>query len=140
MEEKCRVCLREASDSESIGEVFYSDGKDFLFCVCTAHRSGRKFKAEACENSGSCTTIAADSYSNLLCNAIHNVGVSKHNKSEDITVTNVDKNANDKNEQSYNASSLNHWNTPRVQQCIIISQFNNVWHAKHKRHILSCTG
>lgn len=93
VEEKCRLCLREASDSKSIGEFLFAARGDFhsVYVLRTLHT--RDEIAEACSISQNCQKIVKNIYRDDLCNAIHNTGVSKYYKSEDILVTELDPNA-----------------------------------------------
>ncbi|CCI11412.1 unnamed protein product [Albugo candida] len=97
--EKCRVCLREASDSESIGEFsFFQDGFFQFMYVLRTMRTGDDM-AEACAAKYKCLHRVENGNNDGACDAMHNTGVSKHYKSKGITVTNADMNANDKNER-----------------------------------------
>lgn len=115
--EKCRVCLREASDSESIGDSLFSQDGHFQFMyILRTMRTGDDI-AKACAAYYKCGDKVENGDNDSACNAIHNTGVSKHYKSEGITVTNADMNANDKNERKLQcvvAESLEHTSSATI--------------------------
>lgn len=109
--ERCRMCLRQASDSKSMGEFLISSSNDFhsVYVLRSHHR--KRFIAGACTVSKNCENVVTNVYSDHLCNAVHNMGVLNHYESQGITVTNVDENAHNQNEPSFH--------------CVVATLFSN---------------
>lgn len=78
VEERCRVCLRETSDSKSMGEFLFRDLQDdyFVYILRTSHQ--KHITAKACMDSRSCREVLADKYSDELCEVMHSEGVSTY--------------------------------------------------------------
>lgn len=98
--ERCRMCLRQASDSKSMGEFLISSSNDFHFVYVLRSYRRKDSIAEACTVSKNCENVLTNVYSDHLCNAVHNMGVLNHYESRGITVTNVDVDAHNQNEPS----------------------------------------